>query len=44
MRYEWDNRKNERNQQKHRGISFELATLVFEDPRFVLALDRCDEA
>lgn len=44
MRYEWDNHKNDRNQQKHRGISFELATLIFEDPRFLLALDRYDEA
>ena len=31
MRYEWDERKNEQNQRKHRGISFELAVLVFED-------------
>jgi uncharacterized DUF497 family protein len=44
MRYEWDERKNRENQRKHRGISFELATLVFKDPRCLLELDQVDEA
>lgn len=29
--YEWDEAKNRRNQRKHKGVSFELAALVFED-------------
>ena len=44
MRYEWDERKNRENQRKHGGISFELATLVFEDPDRLIELDRVDEA
>jgi len=43
MRYEWDERKNHRNQRKH-GVSFELATLVFEDPNCLIAFDREDES
>jgi uncharacterized protein len=43
MRYEWDERKNRENQRKHDGISFELATLVFEDKRCLIRLDRADE-
>jgi hypothetical protein len=43
MRYEWDEAKNRQNQQKHEGISFELATLVFEDERCLVGLDRIDE-
>ncbi|MGA9071640.1 MAG: BrnT family toxin [Terracidiphilus sp.] len=43
MRYEWDERKNRQNQRKHGGISFELATLVFEDERRLIELDRVDE-
>ena len=31
MRFEWDDEKNRVNIEKH-GVSFELATLVFEDP------------
>ena len=42
MRYEWDQRKNLENQRKH-GISFELATLVFEDENCLVSLDRVDE-
>jgi uncharacterized DUF497 family protein len=42
MRYEWDERKNHDNQRKH-GVSFELAALVFDDPRCMIALDRQDE-
>ncbi|MCG7222880.1 BrnT family toxin [Acinetobacter sp. I-MWF] len=29
--FEWDEVKNQKNQRKH-GISFEVATLVFDDP------------
>jgi uncharacterized DUF497 family protein len=41
--YEWDERKNRQNQRKHGGISFELATLVFEDERCLIGPDRIDE-
>jgi uncharacterized DUF497 family protein len=44
VRYEWDERKNRQNQRKHGGISFELASLVFEDPDCLIELDRVDEA
>ena len=43
MRYEWDEEKNRRNQRKHGGISFELATLVFEDERCLVSVDRIDD-
>ncbi len=43
MRYEWDQRKNRRNQRKH-GISFELAALVFEDENCLIRQDRVDES
>ena len=42
VRYEWDDEKNWRNQRKHGGISFELATLVFEDARCLVYMDRID--
>ena len=42
MRYEWDEEKNRRNQRKHGGISFELATLVFEDEHCLISMDRID--
>lgn len=29
--FEWDEVKNQKNQRKH-GISFEVATLIFDDP------------
>ena len=44
MRYEWDERKNRQNQRKHGGISFELASLVFEDPDCLIEPDRVDES
>lgn len=44
MRYEWDEAKNRQNRQKHEGISFELATLVFEDERCLVGVDRIDES
>ena len=43
MRYEWDEAKNRRNQRKHGGVSFELASLVFEDERCLVGLDRLDK-
>ena len=43
MRYEWDEAKNRRNQRKHNGISFELATWVFEDEQCLIGLDRVDK-
>jgi hypothetical protein len=44
MRYEWDERKNRLNQRKHDGISFELATLAFEDEWALIGPDRVDES
>lgn len=34
MTFEWDERKNRTNRAKH-GVSFEAATLVFDDPHAV---------
>lgn len=42
MPYEWDEHKAWRNWQKH-GVSFEVATEVFEDARYLLESDRVDE-
>lgn len=42
VRYEWGEAKNRRNQRKHGGISFELASLVFEDERCLVGPDRLD--
>lgn len=39
MRVEWDEAKNRQNQGKH-GISFETATLVFDDPHALSDQDR----
>lgn len=44
MRYEWDAAKNRRNREKHDGISFEIAALVFDDENCLLRLDRVDHA
>jgi uncharacterized DUF497 family protein len=44
MRYEWDPRKNRENQRKHEGVSFELATLVFQDENCLIEKDRVDES
>ena len=38
MEFEWDDGKARDNTAKH-GVSFELATRVFEDPNLVLAED-----
>lgn len=43
VRYEWDETKNLQNQQKHDGISFELAAMVFEDEHCFVGLDRIDD-
>src|SRR3974390_1348116 len=43
VRYEWDEPKNRTNQQKHGGISFEIAALVFEDEHCLVRRDRIDE-
>jgi uncharacterized DUF497 family protein len=42
VRYEWSEAKNRQKQRKH-GISFELATLAFEDEHCLLGLDLVDE-
>ena len=42
MRFEWDEAKNKRNQEKH-GVSFELASLVFEDPHNLSIRDEACE-
>jgi len=38
VEFEWDDRKARDNVAKH-GVSFELATRVFDDPNLVLAED-----
>jgi uncharacterized DUF497 family protein len=40
MRFEWDSEKNWINQQKHGGIAFESAALVFDDPHVIFRKDR----
>jgi uncharacterized DUF497 family protein len=42
MRFEWDEAKNGRNLAKHR-VSFETASLVFEDPHMLVREDRVVE-
>jgi uncharacterized protein len=44
LRYEWAEEKTRQNQRKHGGISFEMAALVFDDPRCLAGLDRGDDA
>jgi uncharacterized DUF497 family protein len=39
IRFEWDEAKNRSNQRKH-GVSFEFASLVFEDPLRISVLER----
>lgn len=39
MNFTWDDSKSRSNRAKH-GISFEIATLVFEDPHALSVLDR----
>lgn len=39
MWFEWDLGKDRANRQKH-GVSFETATLIFDDPGIMSTLDR----
>ena len=41
MQFDWDDEKNEANQAKH-GVSFELASYVFDDPLQRSVLDPCE--
>lgn len=41
MRFEWDERKNRSNLQKHK-VSFDVAAMVFDDPHAVSLLDRVE--
>jgi uncharacterized protein len=41
MRYEWDENKNDSNLEKH-GLSFETASLVFNDPNALSIPDRIE--
>jgi uncharacterized DUF497 family protein len=43
MRFEWEERKDRENRRKHGGISFELATLAFEDEKCLIEPDRVAE-
>ena len=43
VQFEWNQAKNRSNWLKH-GISFEIAALVFEDPRCVVSIDRVHES
>jgi uncharacterized protein len=40
VRFEWDAEKNLINQQKHGGIAFETAALLFDDPHVIFRKDR----
>ena len=40
MQFEWDGDKNRINQQKHDGLAFESAALVFNDPDAIFRKDR----
>jgi uncharacterized protein len=41
MRLEWNEKKNLANRRKHK-VSFETATLVFEDPHAISVLERIE--
>ena len=41
MQYDWDDEKNQANLAKH-GVSFELASYVFDDPLHRSSLDPCE--
>jgi uncharacterized protein len=43
MRFGWDAEKSQINQTKHKGLDFETAARVFNDPRVVLIEDRVVE-
>ena len=40
MRFEWDGEKDRLNRNKHGGIAFESAALVFDDPQVIFCKDR----
>ncbi len=40
MRFEWGDQKNRINQQKHGGLAFNSAALVFDDPLAIFRKDR----
>lgn len=42
MQFDWDDEKNEANLAKH-GVSFELASYVFDDPLHHSVLDPCED-
>jgi len=42
MRFEWDPNKSRANRRKH-GVSFETASLVFDDPNHLSVQDRFEE-
>ncbi|BCH68440.1 membrane protein (plasmid) [Agrobacterium vitis] len=42
IRFEWDEAKNRSNQQKHDGVSFEVASQVFRDPLHISIQDRVE--
>jgi uncharacterized DUF497 family protein len=42
MRFVWDEKKSRRNLAKHK-VSFETATLVFDDPHAISRLDRIED-
>ena len=42
MQFVWDNKKNQQNRAKHK-VSFETATLVFDDPHAVSRLERIED-
>ena len=42
MRFEWDPNKSRANLRKH-GVSFETASLVFDDPNHLSIQDRFEE-
>jgi uncharacterized protein len=41
IHFSWDETKNKSNQIKH-GLSFELASLVFDDPLHLMRQDRIE--
>ncbi len=43
MRFEWDPAKSRSNRTKHKGLDFETAARVFNDPSVILIEDRIVE-
>jgi uncharacterized DUF497 family protein len=42
VRFEWDEVKNEANGKKHK-VSFEVASLVFDDPHLLVFIERVED-